>query len=297
MKTLKTLISCGLIFLAALVAHLPEVLAAPAGGKMVFAYADRDKANPNCLRGWGFSPVVSFDGKTILFNAGGIPRIMKHNFQALGLDPKKLDALVISHHHYEMVEGIDYLLKENPDLKIYTTGTTTRVIRSKNPEWAKNVEVVGSTKEITPNIILMNLKSRPREGGPFGIYEVHMILKTGKGLVILQGCGHPFILNIVQQSKKFTGESRVNFVGGGTRLLRPGNRINVQDSGEQFSIPQMRYYSDDFYSKLMDNLKAEGVEYVMPTHCTQQPAESFFLRAFGSKYINHKLGMTLKFPL
>jgi metal-dependent hydrolase (beta-lactamase superfamily II) len=59
----------------------------------------------------------------------------------------------------------------------------------------------------------------------------------------------------------------------------------------------MNYYSDEHYAQLMDDLKKAGVEYVMPTHCTLEPAEGIFKQSFGDKYIRHTLGMTLEFPL
>ena len=89
----------------------------------------------------------------------------------------------------------------------------------------------------------------------------------------------------------------MHLVAGGTRLLRPGTHVYIEDSGENVSPPQKNYYSDEYYDQLMIDLKKEGVEYVMPTHCTQEPAESFFRKSFGDKYIRQTLGMTLTFPI
>ncbi len=266
-------------------------------GSATFIYGDRDVTVDGLKRAWGFTALIKYDGKTILFNTGGDEKILKNNFQVLGIKPQQIDAVVISHQHWEMYQALGFIMKENPKVPVYTTGVVIQLLRQENPAWAKNLKNVSMDEQITPNIYFQTLKSGPRRGGPFGIYEVHIVLKTDKGLIIFQGCGHPQVLNIVNQSKALTGVDKVHLVAGGTRLLRPGTRIQIKDSGEDFLIPQMNYYSDEYYAQLMVDLKKAGVEYVMPTHCTLEPAEEAFKQTFADKYINHTLGTVLEFPL
>ncbi len=266
-------------------------------GSAKFVYGDREVTVPGLKRAWGFTALIKYDGKTVLFNTGGNEEILKNNFDVLGIKPKDLDAVVISHQHWEMYQALGFIMKENPKLPIYTTGVVIQLLRGQNPAWGPNLHNVSMDEQLSPNIYLQTLKSGPRRGGPFGIYEVHIVLKTDKGLVIFQGCGHPQILNIVNQSKALTGVGKVNLVAGGTRLLRPGTRIQIQDSGEDFIIPQMNYNSDEYYTQLMADLKKAGVKYVMPTHCTLEPAEGVFKQSFGDKYIYHTLGKILEFPI
>jgi 7,8-dihydropterin-6-yl-methyl-4-(beta-D-ribofuranosyl)aminobenzene 5'-phosphate synthase len=70
-------------------------------------------------KGWGFSTVIEYNGKRILFDAGSNADIFKHNTEALGYDLKKIDVVVVSHAHYDHLNGIDYLLSINPKVKIY----------------------------------------------------------------------------------------------------------------------------------------------------------------------------------
>lgn len=266
-------------------------------GSVTFVYGDREVTKPGLKRGWGFSALIKFDGKTILFNTAGNEDVLRNNFRVLGIKPQDLDAVVISHQHWEMYEALGFIMKNNPQTPVYTTGAVVNILRKEDPTWASNLHNVSMEKQFTPNIYFQNLKSGPRRGGPFGIFEVHIILKTDKGLVIFQGCGHPQILNIAQKSKALTKVDKINLIAGGTRLLRPGTRINIEDSNESFSVPQMNYYSDEYYLQLMADLKNTGVEYVMPTHCTLEPAEGVFKKVFDDKYIYQTLGMTLKLPL
>jgi len=266
-------------------------------GVATFVYGNRRSVVPGLKKGWGFSAVIEFDGKRILFNTGGVEDILQDNFEVLGISPKDLDAIVISHEHWEMYEGIYFLLEENPDLPVYTTDIVNYILSKKYPEWARNLISVEKHLFYTKNIIFQNLKSGPRHGSPSGLYEIHIILKTEKGLVIFTGCGHPQLSNIVARSKKLTDVDTVNLLAGGTRLLKPLTHIVIDDSDEDFYIPQFNYYLDEYYYKLADELKEMGVQYVMPTHCTLEPAESIFRGKFGEKYIEHKLGMKLKLPI
>jgi len=266
---------------------------ASGGGRLVYIYGDREVLKEGCQRAWGLVTLIEFDGKRILFDTGGDPQILKNNMQVLGIDPKMLDLIVISHHHWEMIGGVKYLMQINPKLPLISTDTVINLLSEYAEGW--NLQKLSSTKQITPNIILMKLKSRPRHGGPFGIQEVHIILKTKEGLVILQGCGHPEIVNIMQQSIQYTGEKRVYLISGGTRLLKPGKVVKLPGGG-LFRIPQPHPYSDEDVAKIADQLLAAGVKYIVPTHCTGERAEKIFEKKFGSRYINEKLGQTISLP-
>ncbi len=270
--------------------------ATPEDASVQFVYGNRDTVVDGLKKGWGFTALIHYDGKNILFNTAGVEDILKHNFDILGLKAENLDAIVISHHHYEMIQGLGFILEKNPDIPIYTTKTVTETVTKSNPQWKKNFININRHEDYTPNIAFQNLKSGQRRGGPRGIYETHVILKSEKGLVLFTGCGHPQIRTIVHKSKGLTKEKTIHMIAGGTRLLRPGSHEFIEDSQESLYLPQMFFYSDEYYQTLMQDLKDAGVQYVMPTHCTLEPAESFFKKAFGEKYIHHSLGLKLDLP-
>ncbi len=70
-------------------------------------------------KGWGFSSVIEYNGTRILFDAGSNADIFKQNIEALGYDLKRIDLVIVSHAHYDHLNGIDYLLSINPKVKIY----------------------------------------------------------------------------------------------------------------------------------------------------------------------------------
>jgi glyoxylase-like metal-dependent hydrolase (beta-lactamase superfamily II) len=56
-------------------------------------------------KAWGFSALVEFGGKRILFDTGGNAEILEHNVKALGVDLSKLDFVVISHRHGDHIRA------------------------------------------------------------------------------------------------------------------------------------------------------------------------------------------------
>ena len=70
-------------------------------------------------KGWGFSSLIRYNGKLILFDAGSNADLFKQNVKQLGVNLNKIDIVIVSHAHYDHLNGIDYVLKINPKIKIY----------------------------------------------------------------------------------------------------------------------------------------------------------------------------------
>jgi 7,8-dihydropterin-6-yl-methyl-4-(beta-D-ribofuranosyl)aminobenzene 5'-phosphate synthase len=74
---------------------------------------------PGVQKDWGYSALIEFAGKQILFDTGNNPEILEQNAKAKGSDLSKLDFVVMSHRHGHHMGGLPYLLKVNPAVKIY----------------------------------------------------------------------------------------------------------------------------------------------------------------------------------
>src|SRR5246500_2597652 len=75
--------------------------------------------NKTVTKDWGFSALIEYDGKRILFDAGNNAATFEHNVKALGVDLSKLDFVVISHRHSDHTTGLKYLLSINPNVPVY----------------------------------------------------------------------------------------------------------------------------------------------------------------------------------
>src|SRR5215212_1953152 len=99
-------------------------LFAPFVGKRNKAMAQTSGANITILfdafgkpsdlrRGWGYSSLVEYGGRRILFDAGSNAAGFEHNVKLLGVDLKNLDFVVLSHRHNDHTAGLHQVLREN----------------------------------------------------------------------------------------------------------------------------------------------------------------------------------------
>lgn len=98
-----------------------------------------------------------------------------------------------------------------------------------------------------------------------------MAVATEKGLVIISGCAHSGICNMIIRAQQITGIENVHAVIGGFHLVN----------------------DDDLTRQTIDFLKQLGVEKVMPSHCTLLPALTALYQAFG--FIQVKSGNIILF--
>lgn len=278
------------------------------------------------VKGWGFSCITKYQGKTILFDAGSNADTFKKNIIKLGVDLSKVDIVVISHSHYDHLNGLDYLLKVNPNVKIYfpndifwgatvtfdATGTDLTVKDSlptymqyfdggntKFPVvqtgrfWKSNIEFVKTAKEILPGLTLIPTSAiymgyfscypgKSFAQGQFeekgdgcnktNLPELSLSMKTQKGQVLLVGCSHSGVENIIKEAKKVTND-KIELVCGGFHLL-----------------PFDRAQTVKFINIIKSDLQ---VNKVAPAHCTGVLAFKLLKDAYGSNYLYAGLGETI----
>lgn len=68
---------------------------------------------------WGFSALIEYRGKRILFDTGNNTEIFAHNVKAKGIDLTNLDFVVVSHRHGDHTSGLNHLLRVNPNVTIF----------------------------------------------------------------------------------------------------------------------------------------------------------------------------------
>src|SRR5260370_6404795 len=98
------------------------------GNRVTILY-DAFGKSPAVTKAWGFSALVEYGGKRILFDTGGNAEVFEHHVKALGEDLGKLDFVVLSHRHSDHISGLSYLLRVNPTVKIYTPADPCRPFR------------------------------------------------------------------------------------------------------------------------------------------------------------------------
>ena len=252
---------------------------------------------PGLQKDWGYSALVEVDGKRILFDTGDNPDILRANARALGVDLSRLDFVVMSHRHSDHMGGMEYVLKVNPNVKIYgpkenfgiygASVPSAKLIRKDEqlpsymryydgapPEtmvfgsaWPRaNLQLIDQTTEIAPGITLIALVSdKPTT---LELKELSLAIKTDNGLVLVVGCSHPGIDKIVEAARAV--DPHIHLIAGGLHL------VNVPDE----VIAKVA-------TLLHDSAK---VDFIAPGHCTGEPTFAALQQAFSDHYLYAGLG-------
>jgi 7,8-dihydropterin-6-yl-methyl-4-(beta-D-ribofuranosyl)aminobenzene 5'-phosphate synthase len=249
---------------------------------------------------WGFSALIEYDGKRVLFDSGNNADVFAHNVAAKGIDLTQLDFAVVSHRHGDHTSGLNHLLKVNPAVKIYapqenfgvfgaalpgsfyrrneTLPQDMRYFDGKAPEtlrfgtaWPQgNFTWVTKTTEVAPGFHLILLNGT--WGVDLEVKEMSLAIDTPDGIVLIVGCSHPTIEKIVEAAKSAINKP-IHLVLGGTHLLPA---------------------KDDQISSIAVSLRDNwNVRYLAPAHCTGEPAFAILKETFGDRYIYAGLGTTV----
>jgi len=165
---------------------------------------------------WGFSVLIRTDeGKNILFDTGKDPDILRYNIKKLGVlkDGDSVEHLVISHAHHDHIGGTPYIFSAFNIKHIWLP-------RDAVIQGIPDVAQVHRDEEgwIEKNIYLLrNLPAR-------SIMEQALLLR-GEVDVLLVGCNHPGLYEVLSQVVSRIGKYP-DWVIGGLHLYRtPGHVI------------------------------------------------------------------------
>lgn len=142
---------------------------------------------------WGFSCLVEFDKRKILFDTGADGSILLSNMEKLGIDPTEISEIFISHGHWDHVGGLLDFLKINDKVRIYVPQSFSDFFGTGKTLGIKKV-VITKPKEIHKNIF---------STGELEGIEQSLVIKTKRGLVIVVGCSHPGIEKILKAASQF----------------------------------------------------------------------------------------------
>ncbi len=286
----------GLVFLAAL-----RTSAGPTQDRITILYDAFGKPS-GMKKDWGYSALVEYGGKRILFDTGNNAEIFAQNVKVSGVDLKKLDFAVISHRHGDHTGGMNYLLTVNPQVKIfapkegfgvfgsslpgtfyrqdaslpdymrYYNGKPPQTMTFGTPWPSANFVLIDGVTEAAPGIsVIATVSQTP---GTLELRELSLAIETPKGLILVVGCSHPGIERIVEASTVL--DKHVYAIVGGLHLV---------------TTPESEIAR--IVTALHDKWK---VDRVALGHCTGEPAFAAFQRAFGSQYNYAGLGSVIELP-
>ncbi len=144
---------------------------------------------------WGFACLLEAE-KKILFDTGASAEILSRNMQRWGLKKEDIEIIALSHEHWDHIGGLDAVL--HPNVTVYVPLSFTRVTKKRIEERAAEVVEVSGPADIVPGV---HTTGELRAG----IKEQSLVLDTkeGEGVVVLTGCAHPGLENILDAAKRF----------------------------------------------------------------------------------------------
>ncbi|MHC4309251.1 MAG: MBL fold metallo-hydrolase [Planctomycetota bacterium] len=208
--------------------------------------------------GWGFSCLVSGLEKSILFDTGPGGSLLV-NMEKLVIEPQIIDTVVLSHIHPDHTGGLESFLERNPEVAVYLP-------KSFHARFKDNVQAQGAKViEVEhPIEICENVWSTGQHGK--WIKEQSLLIKTDKGLVVISGCSHPGIVNIVNAAKDLLQDDILLIMGG----------FHLEGAGK------------GKIEKVISVFKHLQVRHVGLCHGSGDKARRLFEEHFGRNYI--KLG-------
>jgi 7,8-dihydropterin-6-yl-methyl-4-(beta-D-ribofuranosyl)aminobenzene 5'-phosphate synthase len=255
----------------------------------------------------GLSVFIEDEGTRVLFDCG-YSDIFFHNARRMGIDLLFLDYLIFSHGHSDHTWGVDALIREynmavlqkllhrkpivvgHPKVFVSTlqedVGEIGAIISREKLSHHFEVRLTDSPVRLTER--LTYLGEIPRKTDFESLHPIGrkddenkvdfmpddtaLAYKSGEGLVIITGCSHAGICNIVEHARRVCEEDRVIDIVGGLHLLNPSEK---QMAGT------------------LDYLKELGLKQLHASHCTDLASKVALASVAPLKDVG--VGLTLEY--
>jgi 7,8-dihydropterin-6-yl-methyl-4-(beta-D-ribofuranosyl)aminobenzene 5'-phosphate synthase len=248
----------------------------------------------------------------VLFDAGRTPDGLVENMRRLDLSPADIDIVVLSHGHWDHVTGMNGLVGRlgsanmpvliHPEfwtrrrlafpgrepVELPTTSKTALegagfdVVEDRQPSFLLegSLLVTGEVDRTTgfergfPGH--QAYRDSSWEPDPLILDDQALIANLrGHGLVVITGCGHSGVINILRYARKLTGEDRIHAVIGGFHLSGPAFEPIIEPTCAAF---------DEF-----------APDYLVPAHCTGWKATHALAARFPDAFLQNSVGTRFEF--
>lgn len=219
---------------------------------------DNNWGRPDLKPSWGFSSLVKTAEKTILFDTGGNSAILLGNMRKMGLDPAKIDVIIISHLHDDHAGGLLRLLKINSRMDIYLPYPSNRIEENLGRCEGK-IAQVRDYQEISPGILVVAQRD-----------SQSLVLDGKDGLIMLASRVPEKVLKMIEKAKKLK-QREIYFLIAAFCLHTPGEM-----------------------EKIAESFRTLGVRKIIPCHCCGEPGRRILRERFGGDCVDVGVGSIIR---
>ena len=143
--------------------------------------------------GWGFSCFVETRNKNILFDTGWDANVLLYNMNKMDIKKEDIDIIIISHTHWDHMGGLAQIL--HPGMEVYVPSSFSKRLKHEISARA-TLHEISDGREIAEGIYTT---------GELGndIKEQAIALDTKDGILVMTGCAHPGLDNLMAAAGTF----------------------------------------------------------------------------------------------
>ena len=252
----------------------------------------------------GLSFFIEVNGHVYLSDVGQSGKFAD-NAGKMGLDLSRVEALAISHHHYDHGGGLRRFFEENNNAAVYLREASTEDFVVDSPpdplryvgldkgllkKHTARIERINKNQEVAPGLHLLTaIPDRfPKPSGDMRLkmlgedglqsdsfkHELVTVIEGRDGLVVLTGCAHNGVLNMIAAVREAFPDEAIQAVVGGFHLHHE-DREEILAVGEK--------------------LLAEKIPQIVSGHCTGNKALNLLEACLGERFQRLYTGMVLSF--